>query len=75
MADTLGVEEIVAKLTEAQRRAVLGKRRLDSGPGMWPLRSSLRELGLIEGFGANPTPLWHAVRAYLQAQTQSGDNP
>lgn len=59
------VEEIALGLTRAQRNAVLGRRRLDSGGGMWPLRNSLHRLGLTEGLADTPTPLWHAVRQHL----------
>lgn len=63
-------EQVAKGLTKAQRDAVLGRRRLDRGPGMWPLRRSLHRLGLVEGLGANPTPLFYAVRYYLKDNQQ-----
>ena len=64
---------IARSLSEAQRAAVLGKRRLDSGAGMWPLRHSLDVLGLVKGLSATPTPLWHAVRAAVLAEQEGVD--
>lgn len=57
---------IAKGLTKAQRKALLGKRSLSSGAGVWPLRNALSEKGLVRGPWAYWTPLGLAVRAHLE---------
>lgn len=61
----MDAEAIAKGLTKAQRDAVLGRRSLSWGGGMWPLRNSLASKGLVEGFAAEWTPLAKAVREIL----------
>lgn len=56
---------IAAKLTEAQRRAVL-KLIVPDGGGKWPARHALVDKGLMTGFpNYSFTPLARQVRAHL----------
>jgi len=66
------IAAIAAGLTKAQREAVLGRRDLSSGAGMWPLRNSLAEKGLVEGLASHWTPLGLAVRTHLTNGGQDG---
>lgn len=61
---------IAAKLTPAQRRAVLAGGPA-MGPGFWPLRAALRHKGLLApAFHSNAlSELGIAVRAHLQKET------
>lgn len=61
-------EQIARRLTKAQMNWALGRRRLDSGPGMWPLRHALYKLGLVEGLNASLTPLGLEVRKILESR-------
>lgn len=58
------VAEVVAGLTEAQRRAVM-RGRVDRAPGFWPLFNSMRAKGLVDSPWGNITPLGLAVRTAI----------
>lgn len=59
------VEAIARSLTKAQRNALTGKRPLQYGSGMWSLRNALRRKGILEGFGAQYSPLGLRIRQSL----------
>jgi len=58
------VKAIVAKLTDAQRRALLTGSA--SGTGKWPLRYALASKGLAESMPFRLTPLGLEVRDELE---------
>lgn len=58
-------EEIAAKLTKAQRKALLSMQQ-PSGSGKWPVQNGLVVKGLASVYPWRWTPLGLAVRAELQ---------
>ena len=66
---TPDIAAIVAKLTPAQRRAVLTGEAL--GGGMWAVRNALARKGLFTSMPFRITPLGEQVRAALAGEQGS----
>jgi hypothetical protein len=69
------VEAIVAKLTKAQRKAIVTAEKHPTGAWrcpyvMFPADRNLKAKGLANGLWVELTPLGLAVRTYLLSQTK-----
>ncbi len=75
----MSARDIVGKLTDAQKRALLGAKPTPDGTKYWLGRTRIDTHGILHGLGlvdyhsapARLTPLGHAVRYLLDEQVSA----